>query len=82
MSQTGRQACVAYLTDESNVGVCDAPYGFHLLEHLIIWLVRAPHEVGYEQCRAAGYSLRTMNEHLATFAHCCLQHHHLVVVQM
>ena len=72
VSQTGRQFCVAYLTDESNVGVCD--------EHLVIWLVRAPHEVRYEQCRAAGHSLRTMNEHLAPFAHCFLRHQHLAVV--
>ena len=81
MSQTGRQFCVAYLTHEPNVGVCNAPNGFDLLEHHIIRLVRAPHEVGYEECRAAGNTLRTMNEHLAPFAHGCLQQHQLIVVQ-
>ena len=63
----------AHLAYEANVGVCYTTYGFYLLEHLVIGLVRAPHEVCYEQSCATGNSLRAVDEHLASFVQRRLQ---------
>lgn len=63
----------AHLAYKANVGVCHAPYGFDLLEHLVVGLVRAPHEVCYEQSCAAGHSLGAVDENFASLIQCCLQ---------